>query len=116
MGAHSFVEGGHGGSPDRVFWHLVQSALKLHGRDGYTGTIAEKHEFTIHFPPPGVEPLEFARDLDANSWERAIDLAKYGSDDGFQIASRVFDDKWGPAVAIPGSHPGDWIFCGLASA
>ena len=38
----------------------------------------------------------------------------YGEDDAADIFS-IYDDKWGPAVALPDGE-GRWVFCGWASS
>lgn len=115
MGAKSFVAVGTNLSPHRAFWSEVRRALEAHGRDGYTGTIAEKYEFEIFIPPAAQSPEGFVRDLEAATFGGCFDLLPYLEDATFTDASRTYADKWGPAVAIPGTQFGDWIFCGLAS-
>lgn len=116
MGSRSFLNVGTHLNPDRAFWAEVAKALAAHGRDGYTGTIAEKYEFEIVIPPAQRDPLSFAMDLDAATFDSSVDRLAYFEDATLADAMRTYGDKWGPAVAIPGNQFGEWIFCGLASS
>jgi len=51
MGADTFVERGKGKSAKEVFNKLVEQAAYDHGHGGYTGTIAEKSEYTFISAP-----------------------------------------------------------------
>jgi hypothetical protein len=51
MGANSFDVQGKGRSADVVFRRLVEDARHEHGHGGYTGSIAEKHDFVVIAAP-----------------------------------------------------------------
>lgn len=98
MGANTFFEIAEGVSARQAFEDLVEQAQHEHGHGGYTGTIAEKSEFTLI-------PGKYENDQDA---ERAA-IAMIDTND-----PRV-DDKWGPAGAIALPGEGRWLFFGWAS-
>ena len=95
MGAQEFICTGEGGQADKAFRNAVTQAQYNRGHEGYTGTIAEKSNFTvIECRGSDKEKVAYAQDL--------ID-----KDD-----PRV-SDKWGPAGAI--KLKSGWLFFGLAS-
>lgn len=96
MGAATFTSIGRGATAKEAFRDAVESAAWYHGHGGYTGTIAEKHEFTMIAPNPGETPEECA--------QRLID-----ADD-----PRI-SDKWGPAGCIALGE-GEFLFFGWASS
>jgi hypothetical protein len=81
MGATTFFTEASGKDPESAFWSAVQEAKYESGHGGYTGTIAEKNEFTLIKIPDGKDPFEFANQLIDNDDPRV-------------------DDKWGPAGCI----------------
>lgn len=109
MGATNFYVTGKGKTVEQAFDALVVEARYLYGHGGYTGTIAEKHGYVEMAPPAGLTPEQFASAAEG-----------YDDNPGVTLhptvikARRIFDDKWGPALAIP-KEPGEWIFVGLAS-
>ena len=97
MGATTFMTKARGKSPAAAFNEAVERALYLHGHAGYTGTIAEKYEFTVITPPPdGTTAEQYARDL---------------LDEG----DPRIDDKWGPAGCIK-IDADTYLFFGWASS
>ncbi|MFI8287470.1 hypothetical protein [Streptomyces sp. CBG9] len=84
MGANGFITYQAGTDAERAFTDAVEDARYEYGNRGYTGTIAEKDDYTVvtTTPMPLNEATEYA--------ERLLDV-----DD-----SRV-SDKRGPAGAVP---------------
>lgn len=96
MGAETFTVRANGKTAKEAFAAAVAQAHYDYGHRGYTGSIAEKREFTMIQCPVGSDPAVFA--------EHLID-----SDD------RRVCDKWGPAGCIElGS--GAYLFFGWASS
>lgn len=85
-----------GRSPGDVFREAVQDACHYHGHGGYTGTIAEKHDFVL------IDAVD-----DANAARRLANKLVENED------PRI-DDKWGPAGAI--LYPDHVLFFGWASS
>lgn len=77
-GAESFRNFGRGTDAKQVFNNLVDQAAHESGHGGYTGTIAEKHDFKIVAPPMTIEQAR----------KKADEMADKS-------------DKFGPAFAIP---------------
>jgi hypothetical protein len=96
MGANSFIEKSTGVNAKEAFNSAVEEAQYDHGHSGYTGTIAEKHEFVVIDVPHGADPEKFA--------EQLMD------DDDQRIR-----DKWGPAGCVAGPNNTYWFF-GWASS
>lgn len=90
MGSDQFFMKVSGKSPEEAFQNAIE-----HGHSGYTGTIAEKHEFTMIEVPKGVKPEAHASTLIDNGDER-------------------IDDKWGPAGCIA-MGKNQYLFFGWAS-
>ena len=99
MGAEAFTHISHteSGKVDDAFRAAQDQARYDHGHSGYTGTIAEKGEWTI------VQGSKLALD-------KAIGLAEKLLDEDDPRVT----DKWGPAGAIP-IDDGGWLFFGWAS-
>jgi hypothetical protein len=95
MGATTFETVGRGATPRAAFAAAKSHAQWERGHGGYTGTIAEKHDFTVIDVPAGQQPREFAAKL-------------LDADD-----PRVCD-KWGPAGCVR-MDAESWLFFGLAS-
>lgn len=95
MGAQTFIEEAVGKTAKGAFQAAVDAAAYEVGHGGYTGTIAEKHEFRVIPIAPGQDPHEVARTLLDNDDPRVR-------------------DKWGPAgcIALGGDR---WLFFGWAS-
>ena len=95
MGATTFSQTGKGKTAKEAFVAARQEALHENGHRGYTGSLAEKHEFTMITPPAGVDPVAFAHDLVENDDPRV-------------------SDKWGPAGCVK-VGPDQYMFFGWAS-
>lgn len=103
MGASQFRHFASGKRPEDAFASLVSSAQYEHGHGGYSGTIAEKRDFTLFTPPLGVAALDFARWAIASEQCVTSDCPKEVPVQyrGAVIkAADVSDDKWGPAAAV----------------
>lgn len=95
MGATTFICQAGGATPASAFVRAVEEAKRSSGRDGYTGTIAEKDSFLMLPLPLGKDATEYAQEL-------------------INERSALIDDKWGPAGCIDlGS--GVYLFFGWAS-
>ena len=93
MGACSFKNDSTGSSASIAFRGAVEQARYMHGHGGYSGTIAEKDDFTVVLPEGSETPLECV---------------------GRHIELDTFGNKWGPAGCV---HLGDnkYRFFGWAS-
>ena len=96
MGANVFMITATGVSARDAFYNARQDALHYSGHGGYTGTIAEKHNFNVITLKEGLEPHEYADEL-------------IGDCD-----SRI-DNKWGPAGCFD-LGGGRYFFFGWASS
>ncbi len=96
MGAEPFYHNSRGDSAACAFSQAVAYAEEVYGNGGYTGTIAEKGEFTEVTLPEGMDPYVFAETLVDQDDERIA-------------------NKWGPAGAID-LGDGEWLFFGWASS
>lgn len=102
MGATTFMKVGRGVTADGAFRELVSSAQHENGHGGYTGTIAEKSEFTmirLPEPPDDKTPAQWA----------AIEADRLIEEDDPRIS-----DKWGPAGCFD-LGDGSYLFFGWAS-
>ena len=107
MSCSDFYDIGFGDTAWQAFNDLVSTAQYDHGHSGYSGTIAEKHNFTMIPLPENKDPMDYANDLIGDSDDRV-------------------DDKWGPAGCIEmpltdkdkKDHPGlkKFLFFGWASS
>ncbi len=99
MGATTFYEISQGESPQEAFLAAKKEAQYMHGHAGYTGTIAEKNNFSIASP----KPLSKAK---------AYALAD-------SLIDNQYSNKWGPAGCIPiefsSDIPNAYLFFGWAS-
>mgnify|MGYP001585615403 CR=1 FL=1 len=96
MGAQTFHIQVKGKTAQEAFQSAVEKARWDYGHAGYTGTIAEKSEFTM-IPLPD----------DKNADSYAEELIR---EDDARIG-----DKWGPAGCIQ-SGPESFVFFGWASS
>jgi hypothetical protein len=96
MGAQVFMTTAAGKTADEAFRSAVSDALHENGHGGYSGTIAEKHNFRMISFPEGEKAATYA--------DRLIE-----EDD-----SRI-RDKWGPAGCIDMKN-GRYLFFGWASS
>ena len=106
MGADTFMDAAYGKNVSDAFGAAHERALYDYGHRGYTGSLAEKHDFVV---------IPFAGEL---SKEGAQAQARQLMD---AYDARI-DDKWGPAGAIRFTDeacPADqeaWLFFGWASS
>lgn len=140
MGAAGFWTEAIGRSADEAFRCATDRARYEHGHGGYTGSIAEKHEFKLmHVSKAellhwldheiqesrkvlrgrvGWEAENWQRNLQAAEQERAR-VASGGTPSPEAFAQILYGlwhgpgfDKWGPAVAVQLSpKPGDFPGC-----
>lgn len=96
MGADVFFTKAKGTTAKEAFRSAVDQAAYDYGHAGYTGTIAEKHDFTIIKVPEGWEPRKYADHL-------------------INVGDPRIDDKWGPAGCIQ-LGPEEFLFFGWASS
>jgi sulfur carrier protein ThiS len=80
MGSCSFYDISYGETPSQAFNNIVDEAKSLYGSRGYTGTIAEKNNFT----------MATDRTLPPNE---AYKLAE-------SLINSDYSDKWGAAGCI----------------
>ena len=100
MGATDFNTVSLGRDAQSAFNNAVQSARHEYGHGGYTGTIAEKHQFVAVECPARVTTDKLAGWIEG--WEDAGKVpAKHRP--LVERLQRVYEDKWGAAVClIPG--------------
>jgi len=163
MGACEYETLSHGSTVGDAMFAAVGEAQWEHGHGGYTGTIAEKGDWVEFDLPPRVTAAKVLHLLYvATHPAAAAERQRYRAEYGFKAtaASRkkdrterrawdglvaifgerealrlleLFNDKWGPAVALPvrGKALADykqrngikrmprgggvWLFCGYAS-
>jgi hypothetical protein len=96
MGAQVFTQKAKGKTAKDAFHQAVSDALYDYGHRGYTGTLAEKHDYVMVALPDGEDAVDYAYKLIDSSDER-------------------IDDKWGPAGCID-MGDGNYLFFGWASS
>jgi hypothetical protein len=99
MGASTFEVYQQGADAQEAFTKAREQAAFEHGHSGYTGTLAEKYDFTIARPTT----LTY-------SGAQTVAAALVNTED--------YWDKWGPAGAlrvVDQDHDG-WLFFGWASS
>lgn len=99
MGAQTFYEFSSGKTAGEAFSKAVKNAAYQYGHSGYTGSIAEKSNFSM------VTEKIF-------SSSEACDLAE-------SLISTDYSDKWGPAGCIQvqsDSQQNIYLFFGWASS
>lgn len=101
MGGNTFTNVVNDTDIKRAFRDITQSARHERGHGGYTGTIAEKSEYTI------IESTPMSLDAAYDRANRLIDMN-----------DERIDDKWGPAGAIRvrDAKVDGWLFFGWASS
>ena len=101
MGAQEFMDFFEGTDVNTAFADAVDAALYDYGHASYTGTIAEKDDFTViqQEPVTSEESLALARRLLEEDDPR-------------------ISDKWGPAgaIAVKDDRHSGWLFFGWASS
>lgn len=95
MGASSFRARAKGKTAEEAFRNAVADAGYESGHGGYSGTIAEKHDFILYPLPQGMTPRDLANKM----------LEDETSD---------IYEKWGPAGCVK-SGEDEWLFFGYAS-
>jgi hypothetical protein len=95
MGSQTFFTSAKGKTPKDAFAEARRRAEYDSGHGGYTGTIAEKHEFVMIEVPTGRDFREFTSEL-------------------IEKGDRRVDDKWGPAGCVKISDD-EYLFFGWAS-
>jgi len=103
MGATTFLKIAKGKTAQEAFTDARNKALYDHGHSGYSGTIAEKHEFTLI-------PFKGNSEVRADNIKEARRFADGLIDDD----DRRISDKWGPAGCIELGE-GEYLFFGWAS-
>ena len=107
MGADNFFTRGRGKTAKEAFRRAVDDAAWENGHGGYTGTIAEKHDFRMVSVPGGVDPVKHAEELMA--------YEKVPGQIWLEEKHKGFwHDKWGPAACVK-TGDGEWLFFGSAS-
>lgn len=100
MGAAVFENVVSAKNAKEAFYNAVEDACYEYGRNGYTGTIAEKENFVMIKCPEGEDPFEYSYHLIEKEDPR-------------------IDDKWGPAgcIELPGNDTEQkrFLFFGWAS-
>lgn len=110
MGAEQFTTRAKGKTAKEAFNAAREAAAWEYGHGGYTGSIAEKHEFRMVPVPTGEEPAAFVNRV----------MTEYVDSDEFAGALQpktpgFWDDKWGPAGCVS-TGPEEWLFFGWASS
>jgi hypothetical protein len=112
MGAKQFITIAEGATADEAFTAAREEAHYEHGHRGYSGTIAEKDNFTTFEVPA----LASADEAMGRVYARAVlsGQAEDG-DEGMRRIAEAVDDKWGPAghIALGGKRH---LFFGWASS
>ncbi len=80
MGGCQFSNRGEGWSAEEAFERIHDEAQYDHGHGGYSGTIAEKHDFRVKRPPTA--------DSDSPEWKAWYE----------ELLDK--NDKWGPAECV----------------
>lgn len=120
MGANTFIETAIGPDAKTAFNNAVDQAKWEHGHGGYSGTLAEKHDFE-QFPlpalPPGVSPDKLAdvcldgeetffatgkRDHTAQGLKWVVEPTPVPPEmvPVIRRMTKAVNDKWGPAALI----------------
>ena len=138
MGASEFFNVAEGKTADAAFKKLVDWARWEYGHGGYTGTIAEKQSFVEFARPKGMrrdKVIEAVRALGGYALPDALrPSVNFGRSGDYQPAIaevsdgqggypklpiqqmfEIYDDKWGPALAIQ-LRKGEYLFAGFASS
>ena len=103
MGGETFYTMATGDNVNAAFLEARTQAQHDHGHAGYTGTIAEKHEFTM-LRASQVRMLAPTNEAEA-----------YAVADAILSTTELVDDKWGPAGCLRVGD-GQWMFFGWASS
>lgn len=96
MGANTFIDVASGANAQAAFNAVTDQARYENGHGGYSGTIAEKHDFVMIPRRPGLS-------------------AEQDADDLIEAGDPRIDDKWGPAGCFD-LGKGRFMFFGWASS
>lgn len=78
MGAHDFTCSAYGKTANDAFQAARDHAAWEHGHGGYTGTIAEKHDFTLFAIPPRVKVNDLLKLMHDYYWLSSdVEHARY---------------------------------------
>lgn len=102
MGAQTFTQLAKGATAGEAFRSAVEQARYDYGHAGYTGTIAEKHDFIM---------LKADADRIASIKEMPYGLGYEPDNPDWEAV----DDKWGPAGCYDLGE-GQFLFFGWASS
>jgi hypothetical protein len=108
MGAYTFTTFAEGKTAKEAFADAVNDARYEHGNDGYTGTIAEKHNFKLIAFPDYID-ITKANPVDATHF-----ALKY-AETLIENNDKRISDKWGPAGCLDLKN-GKFLFFGWASS
>ena len=111
MGAMQFASEATGRTAEEAFAAAVEDARYMQGHRGYTGTIAEKSEFSVVKVPAGVDAENF---IAAVLSVETDDETMKGCEAELSRAREIADDKWGP-VACVRTGEDSFVFFGRAS-
>ena len=108
MGANNFFTYAIGETIDEAFNTAVVGARLWHGHGGYTGTIAEKHEFVLVSLPPRWTArklaglLQLASPTVRGETEMAIarPLTEHFSAGELRQLVEQYHDEWSPALGV----------------
>jgi hypothetical protein len=115
MGAEEFEHFAQGKTMRHAFNEAVEEAEYDHGHSGYTGTIAEKGDFTnFGSLPSGTTECELMDWIYDGCFPDGSLIAHHFKDKAEEI-SGTYTDKWGPAAGFE-IKPGEYVFVGLASS
>ena len=124
MGAETFYTIEKGKNAKEAFNRAVEEAQWNHGHGGYSGSIAEKREYTEFTRPKGMREktvrtlMHDLMDFHFGDDKKKNRIAKkYPKFPTYTLTNmaKTFDDKWGPAVCME-VKPNIYYFCGWASS
>ncbi|RJT04699.1 hypothetical protein [Halococcus sp. IIIV-5B] len=114
MGAVSFYTKAFGSDVDEAFNAAVAEAERLHGQEGYTGTVAEKHGYRV-IPADehkNRDKEKYARKLMADHDDRVDD--KLESAGAISLSGTQAAQKYREQNNLKGKHGSVWLFFGMA--
>lgn len=114
MGASEFTQIERGDTAAKAFRAAVDQAKYDHGHSGYSGTIAEKHEFVV-IKAPEVAALPQPKGPDDEALLPRRDAAIKAAEALMEAEDQRIRDKWGPAGCID-IGDGEFLFFGRASS
>ncbi len=99
MGAQDFSSSARGKTAKEAFRTAREDAKYESGHGGYTGTIAEKHDFKLFTLPEGVTSGQLEGWCSDWSCENK-DKVPQEHHALIKKMVAIYDDKWGPAICI----------------